>query len=58
MSPEVQAAEVAGGKRIQRGHRAEQRLELGEEPLIEPQRRGGAVNEEVEPLDGGIDGSY
>ena len=45
-------AERIGGERQ---HGAGQRVGLGEEQLVEHQRRGGAVEEEVVPLDGGAD---
>jgi hypothetical protein len=45
-------SDPVGGQRQQRARR---RLRLGEEQLVEHQRGGGAVEEEVVPLDGGAD---
>src|SRR4029453_17504097 len=45
-------ADAVGGQGQQR---ARGRLHLGEEQLVEHQRGGGAVEEEVVPLDGGAD---
>src|SRR5512133_1495563 len=45
-------ADAVGGQGQQR---ARGRLHLGEEQLVEDQRGGGAVEEEVVPLDGGAD---
>ena len=45
-------AQGVGAERQQRTHR---RIECRKEQFVEDQRRGGAVQEEVVPLDGGAD---
>jgi hypothetical protein len=45
----------ADGERPERGERADSGLRLREEQLVEDERRGGAVQEEVVPLDRGAD---
>ena len=49
------AGDEADGVGAERRERARQRIERREEQLVEDQRRGGPVEKEVVPLDGGAD---
>ena len=53
--PADRAGQEADGVSAEGQQRAGKRRELGEEELVEHQRGGGAVEEEVVPLDGGPD---
>jgi hypothetical protein len=49
------AGEVAGGERAEARHRADERVELGEEDPVEHDRGRGRVEQEVVVLDHGAD---
>src|SRR6266581_1883977 len=55
--PRDRTRDEADQRRPEREHGADQRIERGEEQLVEDQRGEGVVEKEVIPLDGGADGA-
>ena len=55
--PRDRTRDEANQRRPEREHGADQRIERGEEQLVEDQRGEGVVQKEVIPLDGGADGA-